>query len=54
MADAKREPPPTIFEYAKAFLKDWQRLARSGRYNMGRLKQVMLLLIANDALLLPE
>lgn len=30
-------------------MKDWQRLSRSGRYDMGRLKAVMLLLIANDA-----
>lgn len=31
------------------FLKDWERLSRSGRHDMGRLKQAMLLLIANDA-----
>ena len=30
-------------------MKDWDRLSRSGRYDMKRLKAVMLLLIANDA-----
>ncbi|CNH32792.1 mRNA interferase YafQ [Yersinia aldovae] len=35
-------------DYTKAFLKDWEKLSRSGRYDMHRLKQVMLLLIAND------
>jgi mRNA interferase YafQ len=35
-------------DYAKAFLKDWERLSRSGRFNMRRLKEAMLLLIAND------
>lgn len=36
-------------DYTKTFQKDWQRLTRSGRYNMKQLKEVMLLLIANDA-----
>lgn len=35
-------------------MKDWDRLSRSGRYDMHRLKQVMLLLAANDAPLGPE
>jgi mRNA interferase YafQ len=30
------------------FLKDWERLSRSGRYDLNRLKQAMLLLIANE------
>jgi mRNA interferase YafQ len=30
-------------------MKDWKRLNDSGRYDMVKLKEVMLLLIANDA-----
>ena len=51
---AKRAVQPRASDYSKAFSKDWERLARSGRYDMRRLKQVMLLLIANDAPLGPE
>ena len=32
--------------------KDWERLSRSGRYDMNRIKEAMLLLIANEALLI--
>jgi mRNA interferase YafQ len=46
---AKRAQPPREFTRAKAFKKDWQRLAHSGRYDMNGLKQVMLLLIENAA-----
>jgi mRNA interferase YafQ len=42
----KRAPLPRTFDYAKAFLRDWERLSRSGRYDMHRLKEAMLLLIA--------
>ncbi len=45
----KRAPFPRQADYAKSFLKDWERLSRSGRYYMHRLKEAMLLLIANDA-----
>ena len=45
---------PRAADYARAFLKDWQRLSHSGRYDMARLKQAMLLLIANDTALGPE
>jgi len=45
---------PRNADYSRQFLKDWERLARSGRYNMGRLKSVMLQLIANEAPLAPE
>ena len=41
-------------DYTKAFQKDWERLTHSGRYDMKRLKEAMLLLIANDAPLGPE
>jgi mRNA interferase YafQ len=41
-------------DYAKPFPKDWERLSRSGRHDMARLKAAMLLLIAGDAALGPE
>jgi mRNA interferase YafQ len=41
-------------DYTKSFLKDWERLTRSGRYDLKRLKEAMLLLIAYDAPLGPE
>jgi mRNA interferase YafQ len=50
----KRARHPRACDYAKAFSKGWQRLSNSGRYDMNRLKQVMLHLIANDAPLGPE
>jgi len=51
---AERAVPPRAADYTKAFRKDWERLSRSGRYDMHRLKEAMLLLIANDAPLGPE
>ena len=53
-AKDKRAGVPRASDHAKAFLKDWDRLNRSGRFNMTLLKEVMLLLIANDAPLPPE
>ncbi|MGQ5525577.1 type II toxin-antitoxin system YafQ family toxin [Chitinimonas sp. PSY-7] len=53
-AASKRAPIPRASDYTKAFQKDWERLSRSGRYDMVRLKEAMLLLIANDAPLGPE
>lgn len=53
-AASKRASLPRTTDYTKAFLKDWQRLSHSGRYDMGRLKEAMLLLIANDVPLGPE
>lgn len=50
----KRAAPPRASDYTKSFLKDWERLSRSGRYDMRLLKEAMLLLIANDELLGPE
>jgi mRNA interferase YafQ len=35
-------------DYSRNFLKDWERLSRSGRFDLRRLKEAMLLLIAND------
>ncbi len=53
-ASSKRAARPLACDYTRAFAKDWERLSRSGRYDLTRLKQVMLLLIANDAPLGPE
>ncbi|TYQ21846.1 UNVERIFIED_ORG: mRNA interferase YafQ [Zoogloea ramigera] len=40
---------PRASDYAKTFKEDWIRLSHSGRYDLNRLKQAMLLLIAHDA-----
>jgi mRNA interferase YafQ len=53
-AASKRASLPRASDYAKAFLKDWERLTCSGRYDMNRLKEAMTLLIANDGPLGPE
>ena len=53
-AASKRTRLPRRADYTRAFLKDWGRLSRSGRYDMKRLKSVMLRLIANDAPLGPQ
>ncbi len=50
----KRAAAPRPSDRTKAFAKDWTRLSHSGRYDMRRLKEVMLLLIANDGPLGPE
>lgn len=51
---SKRATLPRASAYTRTFLKDWERLSRSGRHDLGRLKQVMLLLIAGDGPLGPE
>lgn len=53
-AASKRAVAPRRVDYAKSFYKDWDRLSRSGRYDMHRLKAAILLLIANEAPLGPE
>lgn len=53
-AASKRANLPRASDYTRNFLKDWQRLSRSGRYDMNRLKEAMTLLIANDGPLPPE
>lgn len=53
-AQQKRANPPRNADKTKQFQKDWQRLSHSGRYDMYRLKEAMLLLIANDGPLPPE
>lgn len=53
-AASKRARLPRRVDFSRQFPRDWQRLSRSGRYDMRRLKAVMLLLIAYDAPLPPE
>jgi mRNA interferase YafQ len=50
----KRTLPPRAADYTQAFLKDWDRLSRSGRYDLNRLKEAMMRLIANVSPLGPE
>ena len=44
---------PLIPEFTKQFFKDWQTLQHSGRYDMARLKNVIIKLLANDSALDP-
>lgn len=52
--DSKRTTLPRSSDFTKDFLNDWQRLSKTGRYNMEKIKEVMLLLIANDEPLAAE
>lgn len=45
----KRAGLPRRADFTRQFVKDWDRLNRTARYDMLQLKRVMLLLIANDA-----
>ena len=47
-AASKRAHLPRASDYTKEFLKDWQRLSHSGRYDMNRLKEAMTLLVGNS------
>lgn len=53
-AQQKRASQPRNADKTRQFGKDWERLSHSGRYDMRRLKEAMLLLIANDGPLPPE
>jgi mRNA interferase YafQ len=53
-AASRRTPLPRQSDYTRAFLKDWERLSHSGRFDLVRLKQAMLLLVANDGPLAAE
>jgi len=53
-ASSKRAAPPKACDFTKAFRKDWEHLSHSGRYDLKRLKEAMLSLIASDAPLGPE
>ncbi|MBQ7219860.1 MAG: type II toxin-antitoxin system YafQ family toxin [Synergistaceae bacterium] len=50
----KRTKPIRDFSRAPDFFTDWKKLERSGKHDMHRLKEAMLLLIANDGPLPPE
>lgn len=45
---ARRAVLPRASDRTKPFVKDWTRLSHSGRYDMKRLKEAMLLLVARD------
>ena len=51
---SKRTKPPRNFVYMNKFLSDWERLSESGRHDMNRLKEAMMLLISDDAPLSQE
>ena len=51
---SKRAALPRASDFAKTFRKDWERLSHAGRFDMRRLKEAMLLLIAHDGPLGPE
>ncbi|MBQ7155140.1 MAG: hypothetical protein IJR85_06260 [Synergistaceae bacterium] len=53
-ADSKRTTLPRDFSIAEDFRKDWETLSRSGKHDMHRLKEAMMLLIANDGPLPPH
>ena len=53
-AKTKQASLPRAADFSKGFHKDWERLGRAGRFDLKRLKEAMLLLIANDAPLGPE
>lgn len=53
-ASSKRASLPRCSDHTKQFLRDWKSLNESGRYDMTKLKEVMGLLVANDAPLPPE
>ncbi len=53
-ASSKRASLPRASDYTREFLKDWQSLSHSGRYDMNRLKEAMTLLTANNGPLPPE
>lgn len=47
-AKAKRAPLPRKSDHTRQFGKDWEKLTHSGKQDMQRLKDAMLLLIANE------
>ena len=51
---SKRTTLPRASDHTQAFTKDWTRLSHSGHFDLKRLKEAMLLLIANDGALGPE
>lgn len=53
-ASSKRAQLPRKSDHAKQFAKDWEKLSHSGKQDMTRLKEVMVLLIANNGPLAAE
>ncbi|MDN7182233.1 type II toxin-antitoxin system YafQ family toxin [Caballeronia sp. SEWSISQ10-4 2] len=47
-ASSKRTTLPLSSDKTKQLGKDWERPSNSGRYDMTRLKDVMLLLVGNE------
>lgn len=45
----RRAALPREVGYTKAFLKDWERYYRAGKYDLNHAKEVMMLLIENSA-----
>ena len=50
----KRAGIPRAVDFERNFIKDWNRLSRTGRFNIRQLKEAVMLLIANDQPLGPE
>ena len=50
----RRAALPREVGYTKAFLKDWERYYRAGKYDLNRVKEVMMLLVENSVPLPPE
>lgn len=46
----KRTSLPRRSDYTNRFVKDWQRLSHSGRYDLNRLKDVMMMLVEGNSL----
>ena len=52
--ERKRTPFPREVLYTKDFVDDWEKLSRSGRHDMNRIKEVISLLVKNDGSLPAE
>ncbi len=44
----RRAKLPRKIDYAKSFVKDWERLNKAGKLDMNRLKEAMTLIFQND------
>ena len=53
-AKSKRVSPPREVGYTKKFFNNWEKVSQSGQHDMNILKEVMMLLIENNAPLTPE
>ena len=53
-ASSKRTSLPRSCDYTKRFLKDFASLSENGRFDMRKLKQIMMIIVANDGSLPPE